>query len=152
MGIFIRRRPSREYHNTRTPLSSFSLHLRKTGQTGFMHRLLVLPVIAACWATAVAFVAAERDNAAIDDDGHHPEYVAVYSLEATGTHTLKIGVPGGDAFEEDTLEFMVVPSSSGDHEGLEKAEEASEAGRLCFSAHKQSGCLGSQKKLWGKAT
>ncbi|CAM9241317.1 unnamed protein product [Pylaiella littoralis] len=54
-------------------------------------------------------------------DGH-PEYLAVYSLGVGGSHTLQLG---GAPLEERSVEFMVVPSSSADQEGLEEAERAS---------------------------
>lgn len=58
-----------------------------------------------------------------------PEYIAVYSLGMPGSYDLQIGVEGGEAFEEESLEFMLVPSSSADSEGLEEAEEATETGQ-----------------------
>lgn len=57
-----------------------------------------------------------------------PEYIAVYSLGAPGSYELQLGEEGGEAFEEESLEFMLVPTSSADSEGLEEAEEATEAG------------------------
>ena len=53
----------------------------------------------------------------------------MYSLGMPGSYDLQIGVEGGEAFEEESLEFMLVPSSSADSEGLEEAEEATETGQ-----------------------
>eukprot|EP00752_Nemacystus_decipiens_P008755 g7814.t1 len=53
----------------------------------------------------------------------HPEYLALYSLGVSGSYVLELGGDG----DEDSIEFMVVPSSSADHEGLEEAEVASAA-------------------------
>lgn len=58
-----------------------------------------------------------------------PEYIAVYALAVPGSYELQLGVAGEEAFGEESLEFMLVPSSSADSEGLEEAEEATEAGQ-----------------------
>lgn len=66
----------------------------------------------------------------------YPEYLAVYSLTEEGSHILSILDGGDEAFNETSLEFMVVPSSSADLEGLEEAEAASASGAcdwLCSS-------------------
>lgn len=64
-----------------------------------------------------------------DQDVPSPEYFAVYAL-GTGDHTLQISaaVGEGSSFEEDSIAFMVVPSTTADAVGLEEAEEASELG------------------------
>lgn len=59
-------------------------------------------------------------------DHGHPEYLALYSLAVGGSHTLQFEGAG----EETSIEFMMVPSSSADHEGLEEAEEASATGEF----------------------
>lgn len=83
-----------------------------------MHHLSVLALAMACLAGAVS---------ASGDHGS-PEYVALYSLGVAGTYTLELGREGDE--DEASVEFMVVPSSSADQEGLEEAEEASAAGEL----------------------
>ena len=83
-----------------------------------MHHLSVLSLAIACLAGVVS---------ASGDHGHgNPEYLALYSLGVAGTYTLELGGEG----EEDSIEFMVVPSSSLDNEGLEEAAEASATGEL----------------------
>lgn len=73
-----------------------------------------LSIALACWVGAVS---------GSEGDGH-PEYLALYSLGVGGSHTLQLGGAG----EESSVEFMVVPSSSADQEGLEEAEGVSASG------------------------
>lgn len=80
-----------------------------------MHRLSVLLLALACLAGAVS-------GGGVHDG--RPEYLAVYLLGVGGSHTLELGGAGDEA----SVEFMVVPSSSADREGLEEAEEVSTPG------------------------
>lgn len=91
-----------------------------------MHHRPALVLKLACWIGAVS------------GSGDHggTEYLALYSMEVGGSYTLRLDAVG----EEDSVEFMVVPSSSADLEGLEVAEEESTPGEFeiaretpCFS-------------------
>lgn len=81
-----------------------------------MHHPSVLILALACLAGAVS---------GSEGDGH-AEYLALYALGVGGNHTLVLGGAG----DEPSVEFMVVPSSSADHEGLEEAEEVSAPGEF----------------------
>lgn len=84
-----------------------------------MHHLSVCLLAMACLAGA----ASGSGDHSHGDEGQ-PEYLALYSLGVGGSHTLEFTGAG----EETSIEFMVVPSSSADHEGLGEAEEASALG------------------------
>lgn len=67
-------------------------------------------------------------------EGEAPEYIALYELDVAGTYTLQIGAIEGDTtFEQQqqSVHFMLLPSSTADEEGLEEAEAASASGRCC---------------------
>ncbi len=77
-----------------------------------------------------------------EEDGH-PEYLALYSFGVEGGYLVQLGGAGAEAEGEASVEFMVVPASSADHEGLEEAEEASIPGEqqrlprmpVCLNLH-----------------
>lgn len=79
----------------------------------------------------LAAVSASEDSHDHGNEGEaslSPEFIAVYALGVPGSYELQLG-EGGEAFEEESLEFMLVPASSADSEGLEEAEEATETGQ-----------------------
>lgn len=86
----------------------------------------LLLVLAACWGWGKTVAGTEEDEHA-----GHPEHIAIYSFGVPGSHILQVGMAAGaDDFEEESLEFMVIPSSSADPEGLQEAEEISEPGQF----------------------
>lgn len=75
-------------------------------------------------APALACLAGGASGSGEGEDGH-PEYLALYSFGVGGGYLLQLGGGGSENLGEASVEFMVVPSSSADHEGLEEAEEVS---------------------------
>lgn len=101
-----------------------------------LHLFLASLALTACLSVASA---SEDSHDHGDEEGESslsPEYIAVYSLGVPGSYELQLGAEGGEAFEEETLEFMLVPTSSADSEGLEEAEEATEAGERVNQTNK----------------
>lgn len=80
------------------------------------YRSLLVPALA-------CLVAGDAAAAGSFEEDGRPEHAALFSLGVEGGYLLQLGVAGEE--EEASVEFMVVPSSSADQEGLEEAEEAS---------------------------
>ncbi|CAM9420222.1 unnamed protein product [Scytosiphon promiscuus] len=98
-------------HKSRTVSNIRRQSEQSTVRRGSMRHRPVLCLILARWIGAVS------------GRGDHggPEHLALYSMGVGGSYTLQLEAVG----EEDNVEFMVVPSSSADLEGLEIAEEES---------------------------
>lgn len=97
-----------------------------------LHLCLASLALTACLSVASASEDSHDSHDHGDEEGESslsPEFIAVYSLGVPGSYELQLGAEGDEAFEEETLEFMLVPTSSADSEGLEEAEEATEAGK-----------------------
>lgn len=113
-----------------------------------LHQYWALALPATCWAisSSSSVVAVGGHGGGGGDDGDRnlsliqkrvdPGHVALlYSFGVSGSHVIRLeGVQGGgaDTFQgnsnNNSVEFMVLPSSSADFEGLEEAEAASSAG------------------------
>lgn len=74
-----------------------------------------------------------------EEGGHGFEEAAVYNMNM-GTHNI-IAVAAGESFEEESLAFMIVPTSAADPDGLEEAEEVSEAGKIQLYLDKESSSI-----------
>lgn len=89
-----------------------------------MHHCSVSFLTLTCWIRVVS------------GSGDHggPELLALYSMNVGGSYTLQLEAVS----EDDSVEFMVVPTSSADLEGLEVAQE--ESAPCEFESKSSSAC------------